>query len=194
LGGIADSAWMLWLEFEEGVMNPFRDIWFNTGKCIDYFLIKENRKPYLEELVWIQGIAMGLLAFLTSNNPLRYYSLIASPAITVLILRFFYPWALLKSGKLINGQAKREELKLIVSISSIPYLLSLLFIFLRLLIPGDKNYEFGITDIAIWIFYWRILIIGIAKAQRVTYTFALMNILIPSIIITAIYFGLRLLF
>src|SRR5438045_3132067 len=98
-------------------MNPLRDIWFNTSNCIDYFFVKENRKSYLDELVWIQGVAFGLLSFLERSNP---FYLIASPVITVLLLRFFFPWVLLKTGKLINGQASREELKLIVSLSSIP--------------------------------------------------------------------------
>ena len=122
-------------------MNPVKEIWFNTGKCIDNFLIKENRRPYLEELVWIQGFALGVLSFLETNNPFRYYYLIASPAITVLFLRFFFLWVLLKTGTLMSGQGTREDLKLIVSLASIPYLLSLFYIFLAIVIPGKRDYQ-----------------------------------------------------
>ena len=172
-------------------MNPFREIWFNTGRCIDYFLIKENRRPYLEELVWIQGLTSGLLLFLAYDSSVKFFYLIAPPVVTVLFLRFFCPWLLLKTGKLMNGHATREELKLVVSLSSIPYLLSLFYIFLATIIPGKRDYQNGIIDILIWIFVWRILIIGVAKTQRISYVFALMNIAIPAIVLIIFYLIIR---
>jgi len=45
------------------LINPFKEIWFNTGECINYFLVKENRKPYLEELVWIQTLLLVFCLF-----------------------------------------------------------------------------------------------------------------------------------
>jgi hypothetical protein len=172
-------------------VNPIKEIWFNTGKCIDYFLIEENRKPYVEELVWIQGVTSGVLLFLTNDSPLKFFYLILSPLVTVLFLRFFSPWLLLMTGKLMNGQATREELRLVISLSSIPYLLSLLYMLLALIIPGGRDYQHGIIEILIWIFVWRILIIGVAKTQRISYVFALMNIAIPGIILVVLYLIIR---
>jgi hypothetical protein len=90
-----------------------------------------------------------------------------------------------------NGQATRQELRLVISLSSIPYLLSLLYMFLALIIPGGRDYQHGIIEILIWIFVWRILIIGVAKTQRISYVFALMNIAIPGIILVVLYLIIR---
>jgi len=40
-----------------------------------------------------------------------------------------------------SGQGTREDLKLIVSLASIPYLLSLFYIFLAIVIPGKRDYQ-----------------------------------------------------
>jgi hypothetical protein len=172
-------------------LNPLREIWFNTGKCIEYFLIPENRKPYLIELVWIQGIVSGLYYFLGHEGPLRYFYLIVLPVLNVVLLRFLFPWILQKTGKLMNGKATRKELELVISLSSIPFLLSLIYIALVIIIPGKREYDNSVIQLLIWIFYWRIIIIGVAKAQRIRYGFALMNIVIPSIPIMILYLVLK---
>jgi len=90
-----------------------------------------------------------------------------------------------------SGQGTREDLKLIVSLASIPYLLSLFYIFLAIVIPGKRDYQLGIIEILIWIFSLRILIIGVAKVQKISHVFASMNIAIPTIVITILYLILR---
>jgi len=174
-------------------VNPFKEIWFNTGKCIDYFLRKENRRSYIEALPWIQAISFGLINFLEEGKRLfyPYYFLIAGPVIIFLFLRFFFPWLLFTTGKLMRGQGTIMEFRIILGLSSIPYLLNIFYTVLALIVPGDHQYSYGFIDVIVWVCVWRVMIIGVAKAQKISYEFALMNIVIPGILITATYLILR---
>src|SRR5271154_4508857 len=99
-------------------MNPFREIWFNTGKCIDYCL--GHRKPYYVELFWIAGIDEGLRIFLVTETGAKYLYLFLTSIVVVVCLRFFFPWLLSKVGRLVNGQGSIDDLRLIVALQCIP--------------------------------------------------------------------------
>jgi hypothetical protein len=174
-------------------MNPFKEIWFNTGKCIDHFLRKENRRSYIEALPLIQALAFGFIDFHENRDRLfyLYYFLIAAPAIMFLYLRFLFPWLLFTTGKLMSGQGTIKEFRIILGLASIPYVLNIFYIALAWIIPGDHPYSYGVIDLIVWVCVWRVMIIGVAKAQRISYQFALMNIAIPAILIVAIYLVLR---
>jgi hypothetical protein len=169
-------------------MNPFKDIWLNTDKCIDYYLNSTNNKPYLIELVWIVGFANGIRICLDFTSELRYFLLIVVPLITVILFRAFYPWLLFQIGKLVGGQGSKQDLRLIVSLASIPYLLDLGYLILVIIIPGNQNSSHGAIDFLVWVFTLRVLIIGVAKVQRVSYVFSFMSIFIPYFVL----FGIRL--
>jgi hypothetical protein len=172
-------------------MNVFRDIWFNTGTCIDYFLVEKNQKPFLKELIWIQGAKVGLLAFLRSPLELGFLFLIVSMVSTVMVARYLLPWILVKTGKLMNGQASFHQLQLIVGFSAVPALVSLCFAIISILIPGETRHEFQLVEWIVWILTWRILVIGVAKVQKISYEFALMNVVLAPVTIVIIYLILR---
>jgi hypothetical protein len=167
-------------------MNPLRDIWLNTDKCIDYYLDSSNSKPYLLELVWIVGFTNGIRICLEFNSELRYFLLIVVPLITIIVFRAFYPWLLFQIGKLVGGHGSKRDLQLIVSLASIPYLLDLVYLILVIIIPGNQNISNGAIDFLVWIFALRILIIGVAKVQKVSYVFSFMNIFIPYFLLSGI--------
>lgn len=175
-------------------MNPFKEIWFNTGKCVDHFLTKENQRFYIEVLPLIEGFALGLVEFLETDDPFRYFFLITRLAVTFLFLRFVFPWLLMVTGKLINAQGRIKEFRIILGLSSIPYVLDIFYVTLALVIPGDHAYRYALFDWIIWICVWRVIIIGIAKIKRISYEFALMNVVIPSLLIIILYLVLHLIF
>jgi len=174
-------------------VNPIREIWFNTGKCIEYFLKKENRRNYIEGLPVIQAVAMSCFYFFEAGDQHFYlaYVLIAGSAVSFVFLRFIFPWLLVTTGRLMRGQGTIKEFRIILGLSSVPYLLNILYVVLALIIPGDHSYRYGAIDLIVWVCVWRVMIIGVAKVQRIGYEFALMNIAIPGILITAIYLILR---
>lgn len=168
-------------------MKIFRDIWFNTGNCIDYFLQEKNQKPFLKELIWIQGAQTGLFVFLESSSQLKFLWLVVTSVLFVIVYRYFLPWVLFRTGRLMKGQASFHQLQLVVSFSSVPALVSLLFAIVALLIPGETHHKFQLVEWIVWIFTWRILLIGVAKVQKISYEFALMNILIAPLLILVVY-------
>lgn len=172
-------------------MNIFRDIWFNTGNCIDNFLQEKNQRPFLKELIWIQGAQTGLLVFLGTSSELKYLWLVVASVLFVLIYRYFLPWVLFHTGKLMKGQGTLPQLQLAVSFSTVPATVSLLFALVALVIPGERRHTFEVVEWIVWLFTWRILLIGVAKVQKISYEFALMNIVIAPLIILIVYLMLR---
>ncbi len=90
-----------------------------------------------------------------------------------------------------NGRGTKDELRMIVSLSCIPTSLSIIYLLVAILIPGEEFYTYGGIDLLVWIFSLRILIVGVAKIQKISYVFALMNICVPSILVTILYLVLR---
>jgi hypothetical protein len=173
-------------------VNLFRDIWFNTEKTIDHCRSQpENIQVYYQLLP-------SLFAFAEFFEYVRRFGwelfplfLIALPAVTIVLFKYLYPWIVLRVGRLMSGAARLDEIRLIFYLCSIPSAILVLFYTLEILVPGDQTARAALFEIIVWIFTVRILVIGISRVQKISYTFAVMNLAIPHIIFVAIYLIIR---
>ncbi len=160
-------------------MSPFTQIWINTSASIDYFLTQEKSKGYVYEFIWIGAISLGFVYLIEWHKGLGIVYFILASVFWVLFLRFIFPAILKVVGDLMNGQASFEQLQIIVSLACIPFVIEILYLFLTVIIPGKQPLSNPIISSIASVFSIRILVTGLAKAQKIPDTFAFMNWLIP---------------
>lgn len=174
--------------------DPYFSVWFNTRATIDNILTGQVRfKYYIPILLTIFSGYIGEL-----DRPLDegiHIALILS-AITILLgyflLGHFIPWIILKIGKIWNGKSGLKELQIVIGLTQIPVILILIeqLIFMAFgEIKPDWSVNIGIQWIS-WVFYMRILIIGIARVQGFNYGIAILNLvlsLLPFLLIRLIF-------
>ena len=116
---------------------------------------------------------------------------------TALITRALYVNMVYYTGKIWKGQATKNEIDTVVSLSFIPYLIVLLHTITMLLFSlGDFSsiYENNILLLVVYLFSLRTILLGIAKVQKFSYGLSVLSIWLLPMIIVMIYFLLRGLF
>ncbi len=181
--------------------NPYFTIWFRPVKTIDSILSNRIAFDYRIPI---------LLAAISENFDNKIseefgFGLIGSILILLIfvglgyfIIAHFFPWWVLKIGKIWNGKSKLKDMQIIFGLANIPISLILIYQLLGLFLGEiiskvDVNYG---LQVILWIFFIRILIIGIAKTQGFTYGMAIVNMalsIIPFIILELMFFLRRLL-
>lgn len=162
--------------------NPYLSTWFRPSETLNKILTRQIKFNYripillsaismfLGELSGNMDLGVGFAIILFFIGLILYY----------LFLTKLIPWLIIKIGLIWGGKSGHEEMVLVIGLAQVPVLLILLeqIIFLGFgkIIP-DTSVNILIQWIA-WIFYLRILIIGIAKVQGFTYSMALLNIAI----------------
>lgn len=170
------------LEFQGRKVNPFRTIWVRTDPTLEYFLKPENRRYDILHLIWISAFAYGLNRALATRGPFSISIFILVSVFVAVFLRFIAPWMLFKTGTLFKGKATIEDLRVAVSLSSIPALLELFYLVLVAIVPGEQHLEHIVIYFASGYFWIKILTYGVAKAEQIPRTHAFVLIFLTYLI------------
>ena len=162
---------------------PYFTIWFSPAKTINNIL--SNRINYKFRL----PILIAAISTAFGNDISKEFGFGLTGSILILLMltglvyltsAYFFPWWIMKTGKIWKGKSKFKDLQLVFGLAYIPITLILIYQLLRLSL-GDyiSNAQVNYTiQVIVWIFYIRILIIGIAKSQGFTYGMAIINLII----------------
>ena len=189
-------------------LNPFLTIWTKPRWTIDHFIYNQ-RSDSLYILPFIfYGIYVGLeiskdIELLFDANPTleitigaRAICILCAIALIILVLGKVQPWIIKLIGRLWNGKATVNQLGTVSALAHIPYILVLIYeiITLSLGIDSSTNPYYFLFSYILQILVIRITIIGVSKAQKFGYIFALMNWLLsflPILLIQLLLFFAR---
>jgi len=172
-------------------MKLYLDIWLQPTKTITELLSRESkdRVPYIPFLIF--GISMGLDLAQDIMVQMDLENIFVATTFTIpisillifVIFRFTIPFMIRTAGLLWKGAASHRQLAKACSISLIPYFFILIAQLILILTESEissRSFEFSARSLIIlWSF--SLLIIGVAKAQKFSYGFALVNIVISYI-------------
>lgn len=173
------------------MQNPFITIWTKPKLTLENFIEKEDRKIYVAPF-FIIGASLALdsglevFSSITSNPTLGTkitIYLFLTPVysgLLYILLGKLHPWLIKLTGNIWNGSATKKQIANVNALSCIPYALILLYQIILLMIGLEPLEELvnPFFSFIIWILSFRILIIGISKAQKFGYGMALLNIFI----------------
>ncbi len=163
--------------------NPYYAIWFSPVKTIENVLLKRVKFTYdLPILIAAISSAFG--------NDISYefgfgltgsiLILLIFAAILYIISLYAFPWWIMITGRILNGKSKINQLQSVFGLACIPISIILIYQLLSLLLGeyiGKTQVNYSIQFI-VWLFYFRTLVIGIAKSQGFSYGFAIVNLAI----------------
>src|SRR5574344_558038 len=175
-------------------MRPLLSIWISPRKTFEYLSTRdesENREltNILSALIAIGISIPRLREFLTLFENHKtigiIIGIILSGLIGVLVIKILGALIYWAIGKMLKGQATKNQVQLVVAYSLIPYLIYLV-IGLILIVPAiiTQNlelvfYRHPFTYYVVWILAIRNLIYGLSYFNKFSYGYALLNILIP---------------
>ncbi|MBO6607191.1 Yip1 family protein [Psychroserpens sp.] len=115
------------------------------------------------------------------------------------IAYFIYAWALSFTGKWLNGKSDPETFRTIIAWSLVPTIASIILLIPELIIIGDQLFKseflylstfqsvaligFGLIELALWIWSLVILVIGIKIIQGFGTGKAILNMLLPALVL-----------
>ena len=171
--------------------NPLLSIWIKPKETI-VNLIERKRTSIYGLPFFIIGASLALDVGPEIFNTLDSNTSIGIRASIYLFLTLLFtglifvflghiqPWFIKLIGKIWNGQATKKQIANVNALSSIPYVLILIYQIILLFVGKEPLRDLinPIFSFIIWILGMRILIIGISLAQRFSYGIALLNLLI----------------
>lgn len=118
------------------------------------------------------SIGDRLLAYLIAS--------LISIGLSFLLIGHVQPWMIKIAGKIWNGAATTRQLANVSSLSGIPHILILLYQLIILALGKDPSiYAINpLFEYALWVFTFRIFLIGLSMVQKFSYGIALLNFVI----------------
>lgn len=193
-------------------MRTILTIWTQPKKTFEYLDNHEGIDPgvnldvlfYLSSVAAvIPGIPSIVSKYETKGEPVALLIIIALIGVIVgtlflrLILKYVHPYVLWKMGKIFEGKASKSQVQMVFAYSLIPGLISLLLslvLIIVALIKQDMNivgYQNPLTMFLIWIFGFRTLIFGLARFNKFSYGYALINVILVVSLLQGIAWGLK---
>lgn len=169
--------------------NPYLTIWTKPKETFETFFSEREGNPTYGFPFVVNGISLGLFngantVAIFNINPTLYdkfiaytFSIAVSIGLVYLFLGLIQPWFVQVIGQLWKGQASRNKIANVNSLSIIPYCLVLLYQLILLIQWQEPLINEGIHYL-IWLLSFRILVMGVAMVQKFSYGLALLNILL----------------
>ena len=189
-------------------MKPIFSIWIKTRQTFQLIEKREEKENdfMIHILFFLTSMYAGFSMSFDINKILGleinyYFVLIISLFVSGLLGLFAYKYILsyiiLGAGKIFQGKATINEIRLALAYSIIPNLVHLL-IGLILLVPAivlDNNgligYQHPVTIYVLWIFAFRILVIGLAYFNKYSFGYAILTIIIPAAFMQGLLYGIK---
>jgi len=177
-------------------MSPYKTIWYAPKRAFEDFFEKDEKKPIYFFPFLISGLSMGIsLAADTGNlfgdmTPILTALAMISIGIGGIYLAFglILPGLTKFFGSIWKGKSTLRQMTNVYAISLIPHCIILTYqvaLFISGKEPTHDNINVGL-DYLIHLWTLGLLTLGVAKVQRFSYGFALVNVVlahIPFIII-----------
>ncbi|MEO1653136.1 MAG: Yip1 family protein [Bacteroidota bacterium] len=190
-------------------------IWFRPRATFAYIL-KNCPDKYVQGFLVLAGVisALNRAVSNSSGDNLSFGVLL----ITTLFLGglfgwlgyYIYAWALSASGKFIGGKADGEEFRMVLAWSSVPLITTLVFFAAALIVLQEKlfieepsletnleifvYFSLGVANIVFGIWSFVLLVIGTSEIQQFGIGKAILNVIMPALIILLPLFLLFLIF
>lgn len=187
-------------------MRTIFTIWTEPEKTFEYLDKNENNDlgEKLDILFYLGSLAivipiMANIFKSMGNHSIGYLIIgsIVTAFMGALIFKFVYAFGLWLVGKILHGKASRFQVQLVMAYTMIPGLINLFFSIVLIVIAiimkdiDIIGYQNPLTLFIIWLFGIRTVIIGIAKFNKFSYAFALINIGIVTVLLQGIVFGIK---
>lgn len=191
-------------DIEEGKL--LYQIWLQPKETLKYIL-KNCPEKYMIVLFMLGGIVDAISRAsdkgLGDSRSTLSVLLIAFlfGGILGLITNFIYAWALSATGQWLKGKADASKFRTVIAWSLVPSIASLFLLIPELIILGDDLFKsepivdttvnsiawfiFGIMEITLGVWTIIILVKGIAMVQNFTIGKAILNLILPILIILA---------
>lgn len=193
-------------------MRTLLTIWTQSKKTFEYLDNHEGIDPgvNIDVLFYLSSLAMMIPAiptfvseYETKSEPAAYLFILALIGVIVgtlflrLLLKHVHSYMLWKIGKIFEGKASKSQVQMVFAYSLIPGLISLLIslvLIIVALIKQDMNivgYQNPLTMFLIWIFGLRTLIFGLARFNRFSYVYALINVIFVISLLQGFAWGIK---
>lgn len=174
------------------MQDPYLTIWIKTRATFEHFFNQRTSNSIFGLPFVIYGFSMGLtmgedISALFDINPTMeerllsyFFAILVSIGLAFLLLGQIQPWMIKVVGKIWNGAATTRQLANVNSLSSIPYCLILLYQLILFALGKDPSiYAVNLFfQYVLWLFTFRIFLIGLSVVQKFSYGIALLNFLI----------------
>jgi CBS domain containing-hemolysin-like protein len=179
-------------------MRTFLTIWTKPTETFEYLVKKEKDDLdfYLNTLFFLGSLAMvlpGIVGTSTISDVFEFTYLILRLTVAsfacLLIFKYFLVSLFWNIGKILQGKASRYEVRIVLAYSMIPSMISLSLSCILMIIANDmtvmSNMHQG-SILLIWLVGAHILILGIAKFNKFTFGYTMINIFLAITLMQAL--------
>ena len=193
-------------------MRTILTIWTQPRKTFEYLDNNEGIDPgvNLNVLYYLGALALVIPAipsvvskYQTRGEPPAFLIIIAlitaflGAFFAMALLKYVQSYVFWKVGKVFEGKASKSQVQMVLAYALIPGLISLmisLVLIIVALIKQDMNiigYQNPLTVFLIWLFGFRTLIFGLARFNRFSYGYALINVILVTSLFQGLAWGLK---
>ncbi len=187
-------------------MKTLYTIWTKPGKTFDYLNKADNKTTglILDILFVLYSLAITVpfmaQEYIKAGNFNIYLTIIVALLFTLagaLISKFIFSFFLWVFAKLLQGEASIKQTRIVAAYTLVPQLINLAILIVLIVIAVINNdtemiiYQNPFTQIVIWFFSVRIMIIGLSRYNKYTYGSAIINILLFSGLVQGIIYGIK---
>ena len=185
-------------------MKPILSIWFKPKETFD--LLLENINKDNNYLLIFYGIALTIAipAVLVEKSlfELGIIYLISliflGSFIGGLMLQYIWVYIFWIFGKILQGKADQKQIRVVLAYSILPFIFKSFIMLLRVIIKFGTEFSFkdivlfdNLTNFILAVLYLRFFVIGLSKVQKFSYGYALINILLPIIILGVLIYIIK---
>lgn len=178
-------------------MKPFLSIWISPKKTFEYLssisAAEDKRTIYFLYALIMIGIGIPRFAdfsdmFGTEKHIGILFGILISGLFGILIFSYVISLVYWFIGKILKGAATKNQIRLVVAYSFIPFLIYLVFGFALIIASFfTKNFELiyyqhPFTYYVVYLLLIRNLIYGLSYFNKYSYAYSLINIFIPTAI------------
>ena len=172
-------------------MKTLYSIWTKPGETFDYLNKQDNRKTgFTLDILFVLGSLAATAPFIVHdfivvgdfNIYLTAILILVSALAGGLITKFISSFLIWTFAKLLQGEASIRQIRTVVAYTLVPQLINIVIFFVLIIVADINNnatiatYHNPLTQIVIWFFSVRIMIIGLSRYNKFTYGTALINI------------------
>src|SRR6187402_2583680 len=178
-------------------MNPWITIWTKPAKTIDSLTDTHWAGSFGFIPFILFGInSIGVRLILIPNLDLTYGIIFTIIAGFVLGILASIIWVniIFLIGKIWKGQATRENIRLVLSLCLMPEIFRFINFIGSMIANRNNLNNVAINEVLTLvcvILGFRIIVIGLSRIQKYSFGLAILNIFIPQLIISVLYFSIK---
>jgi hypothetical protein len=190
---------------KENILNPIWSSWIRPRETIKY-VISNNRRQYYPLLICLYGLIRSMDYYVRSDytiNLMIVLILMVVSPVSGYIGCYLFAWIISIFGRVLEGHADNEELRLSILWSTVPMMMILPISFSIFILGADNVYINVINNIVLLVVYWLLSVIEVvialwvfinlvrmvSEVQGFSNGKAFLSIILPSIILVGLLIG-----